>query len=45
MIALEFFEVAKKRRSIHYFADEKVSDEDLNYMPEASFGIGRMLLR
>ena len=26
----------KKRRSIHYFTDEQVLDEDLNYMLEAA---------
>jgi nitroreductase len=33
---LEFFEVVKKRRSIHYFIDEEISDEDLNYILETA---------
>jgi len=33
---LEFFEVVKKRRSIHFFTEEEVSDEDLNYILEAA---------
>jgi nitroreductase len=36
VLRLEFFEVVKKRRSIHYFIDEEVSDEDLNYILEAA---------
>lgn len=33
---MEFFDVVKKRRSIHYFAEEEVSDDDLNYILEVA---------
>jgi nitroreductase len=33
---LEFIEAVKKRRSIHFFTNEKVVDEDLEYVLEAS---------
>ncbi len=33
---MELFEVVKKRRSIHYFTDEEVSNRDLNYILEAA---------
>lgn len=33
---MEFFEVIKKRRSIHHFTADEVSDEDLNYVLEAA---------
>ena len=33
---MEFSELVKKRRSIHYFTEEKVSDCDLSYILEAA---------
>jgi nitroreductase len=36
VIKLEFLEVIKKRRSVHYFTEEKVSDKDLDYVLEAA---------
>ena len=36
MVDLEFSELVKVRRSIHYFTDEKVNDDDLNYILEAA---------
>lgn len=33
---MEFSELVKARRSIHYFTDEKVSYDDLNYILEAA---------
>jgi nitroreductase len=35
-ILLEFIEAVKKRRSIHFFTNEKVVDEDLEYVLEAA---------
>jgi nitroreductase len=36
VVKLEFSNVIKKRRSIHYFTKEKVSNEDLRYILEAA---------
>ena len=33
---MEFSDLVKKRRSTHFFIDEPVSDEDLNYILEAA---------
>lgn len=36
MVNLEFSELVKVRRSVHYYTDEKVTDEELNYILEAA---------
>ena len=33
---MEFFEVVKKRRSVHHFTAEDIADEDLDYVLEVS---------
>ncbi len=36
VVSLEFFDVVRKRRSIHHFTKEEISDEDLQYILEAA---------